>query len=268
MSLTVSPPKSVSSCRWPAKADTWTCSSPSSFMSPLGLCRCIVPEWRARDNTSAFTCCTCPIYIFSEGFQVCCQGQNVRWGGGFFFALCLCQPPLPTWAFDATVTLVWCTALLSWAIYLGLSLKSLQYVSTYGNILDQALPGGSRTQIIYLTQPQSSLRMTPPPSHSNFLYVSVPCIAYRLLHASGPLNGNRSIPHHNPYLLIFHKIILICERLVHFRTLHWALEMKYLNMSKIGWILLSINKKLLVFFLWKPARFKKKKKRKNLIFLI
>lgn len=108
--------------------------------------------------------------------------------------------------------------------------------------------------------------MTPPPSHSNFLYVSVPCIAYRLLQASGLLNGNRSIPYDNPYLLIFHKIILICERLVHFRTLHWALEMKYLNMSKIGWILLSINKKLLVFSCGNLLGLKRKRKEKTLSF--
>lgn len=84
MSLTVSPLKSVLSCRWPAKAGTSTCSCTSSFMSPLGLCQCTAPEWRALDNTSPFTCCTCRVYIFFDVIQVCCQGQNMRWGGRFF----------------------------------------------------------------------------------------------------------------------------------------------------------------------------------------
>lgn len=154
-------------------------------------------------------------------------------GEWIFLALCLFQLLLPTWGFDAVVMLVWCMALLSWAISLGLSLKSLQYFSPHDNISDQTLSAGSITQIVYLTQPQTSHRMSPP-SHTNFLNASVPCIAYSLLQASGPLHGNRSIPYDNPYLLMFRKITFICERLVHFRALHWALEMRCLSMCKIG----------------------------------
>lgn len=103
--------------------------------------------------------------------------------------------------------------------------------------------------------------MPPPLSHTNFLNASVPCIAYRLLQASGPLAGNRNIPYNNPYLLMFCKIIFICERLVHFRALHWALEMRCLGTCKTGWSLLSIDNNL--FISSSGSRFKKRKRKEG-----
>lgn len=64
MGLTASLLKCVFSCQWPAKADTLTRSSPSSFILPLGFCQCTAPEWRVLDNSPVFTCCTCSVYVF------------------------------------------------------------------------------------------------------------------------------------------------------------------------------------------------------------
>lgn len=69
------------------------------------------------------------------------------------------------------------------------------------------------------------------------------------MQAFGPLNVRRNIPYNNPCLLIFHKIIFICERLQR-SSLGFRDEMLDYVQNRLDF---TLPKQHLHFFLWKQV---------------